>query len=173
MSKVFGYANRGRSLEELINYTNEQYKAKGVALVQKVATPWTVIRRGSQIVSAFPAEKSTVDFIGVAREKVPVAFDAKQCKKPTLFPLSYIEPHQMLFLKIWSGYGGEAFFIIEMLALQKIFRVPYVVMSKYWELARIGGRKSIPIDDFKEMQPLRSADGIALDYLRLYQGGLK
>lgn len=168
MSKSWGYANRGRSLEELIIYTNEQYKGQGDALIQKVATPWTVIRRGKQIVSAFPAEKSTVDFVGIVREKIPVAFDAKQCKEPTRFPLSYVEPHQMLFLKIWSGYGGEAFFVIEMVALQKIFRVPYTVMSKYWELARIGGRKSIPADDFKEMQSLRSTDGIALDYLRIY-----
>lgn len=173
MPKSWGHANLGRSLEDLIIYSNKQYQAQGVALVQKVPTPWTVIRRGKQIVSAFPAEKSTVDFIGIEREKISVAFDAKQCKEPTRFPLTYIEPHQMLFLKIWSGYGGESFFIIEMVALQKIFRVPYVVMSKYWDLARSGGRKSIPVDDFQEMQPLKSADGIALDYLELYRGGTK
>lgn len=167
MIKSLGYANRGRSLEDLINYSNEQYRAKGVALIQKVATPWTVIRRGKQIVSAFPAEKSTVDFIGVVHEKIPIAFDAKQCKEETRFPLSYIEHHQMVFLKQWSGYGGEAFFVIEMIALREIFRVPYGVISKYWEDAQSGGRKSIPIDDFKKMQPLKSANGIVLDYLGL------
>jgi recombination protein U len=40
------YANRGKSLEDLINYANQQYLVKGVALVQKIPTPWTVIRRG-------------------------------------------------------------------------------------------------------------------------------
>lgn len=166
MYKSWGHANRGRSLEELIIHSSEQYKAKGVALIQKVATPWTVIRKGKQIVSAFPAEKSTVDFIGMACNQ-SIAFDAKECKQPR-FPLAYIKPHQMDFLAGWTRQGGQAFFIIEMTVLGKIYHVSYSHVNHYWEKAKGGGRKSIPLEDF--VDPLKSAGGIALDYLRLYQG---
>jgi recombination protein U len=168
MYKSWGHANLGRSLEELIIHSNNQYKAKGAALIQKVATPWTVIRRGKQIVSAFPAEKSTVDFIGVVSGVKPVAFDAKQCKQ-SRFPLSYIEGHQMNFLYEWQSQGGEAFFVIEMVELNQIFRLPLDVMCDYFNNATaLGGRKSIPLEDFKDLTPLKSAGGVALDYLGLY-----
>ena len=52
------YANRGKPLEDLINYANQQYLAKGVALVQKIPTPWTVVIRRGMRISAFPAQKS-------------------------------------------------------------------------------------------------------------------
>ncbi|MBC2722663.1 MAG: Holliday junction resolvase RecU [Desulfosporosinus sp.] len=84
------YANRGKSLEYLINFANQQYLAKRVALVQYIPTDWTVIRWGTQIISAFPAHKSTVDYIGVRNfkgETVPLAFDAKQCMRVFLYQI--------------------------------------------------------------------------------------
>ena len=35
---------RGSALEELINRTNEQYREKGLALIQKIPTPITPIK---------------------------------------------------------------------------------------------------------------------------------
>ena len=35
---------RGSTLEELINRSNEQYREKGLALIQKVPTPITPVR---------------------------------------------------------------------------------------------------------------------------------
>ena len=35
---------RGSALEELVNRSNEQYRDKGLALIQKVPTPITPIR---------------------------------------------------------------------------------------------------------------------------------
>jgi len=161
------YANRGKSLETLIEHANKQYKAKGVALIQKVATPWTVIRRGKQIVSAFPAEKSTVDFIGIAQDYA-VAFDAKQCKEKTRFPLSNIEQHQMDFLREWARQDGKSFFIIEMSELGKIYKAEFGHISHYWYKALKGGRKSIPIKDFDKFKVVGQAGGIVLDYLGIY-----
>jgi len=165
------YANRGKSLETLIEYSNSQYKAKGVALIQKVATPWTVVRRGKQIVSAFPAEKSTVDFIGTMKFMnggVPIAFDAKQCKLKTSFPLSNIEKHQFDFLRDWEQQGGESFFIIEMTALNTIYKIEFKEIMKYWLESVNGGKKSIPIKDFTKFKVLEQSGGIVLDYLELY-----
>ena len=34
---------RGSTLEELINRTNEQYREKGLALIQKIPTPITPV----------------------------------------------------------------------------------------------------------------------------------
>jgi len=160
------HANRGKSLEDLIIYANEQYKAKGVALIQKVATPWTVIRKGKQIVSAFPAEKSTVDFIGVVKN-IPIAFDAKQCKEYTRFPLINVEQHQLDFLKNWRKQGGTSFLIIEMTALRKIYKVELDEIMRYWLNSLAGGRKSIPVKDFDKFKVVGQASGIVLDYLEV------
>lgn len=160
ISKV-NYANKGKSLETLINLSNTQYRQKGIALIQKIATPWTVIRRGEQIVSAFPAEKSTVDYIGL-QNGVPIAFDAKQCHNKTSFPLSRVEPHQIAFLQRWEQEKGDAFFLIEMTSLGKIYRVPLAEITKERE------RKSIPIAEIASFDEVKSAGGIALDYLGAY-----
>ena len=35
---------RGSTLEDLVNRTNEQYREKGLALIQKIPTPITPVR---------------------------------------------------------------------------------------------------------------------------------
>ena len=127
-----------------------------------------MIRLGTQIISAFPAHKSTVDYIGVRNfkgETVPLAFDAKQCMQKTSFPLSNIEQHQLDYLVEWKFHGGTSFFIIEMLALKIIFRVELHEIMSYWLAAEAGGRKGIPLKDFDKFQVLGQAGGIVLDYL--------
>ena len=57
---------RGSTLEELINRSNEQYREKGLALIQKVPTPITPVRIAKdtrQITLAYFEQKSTVDYI--------------------------------------------------------------------------------------------------------------
>lgn len=157
-------ANRGKSFEQLIEHSNKQYRAKGKALIQKVPTPWRVIRRGKQIVSAHPAEKSTVDFVGVYGGKA-VAFDAKSTREVTRFPLSNIELHQMVFLQEFHDQGGQAFILIEFAKTYEVFLVPYVKIREYWNAAQNGGRKSIPYEDMKLFPKISSGNGIALDYL--------
>ena len=71
---------RGSTLEELINRSNEQYREKGLALIQKVPTPITPVRIAKdtrQITLAYFEQKSTVDYIG-AVQGIPVCFDAKE-----------------------------------------------------------------------------------------------
>ena len=77
---------RGSALEELINRSNEQYREKGLALIQKVPTPITPIRidkESRHITLAYFEQKSTVDYIGVV-QGIPVCFDAKSVT-PTPF----------------------------------------------------------------------------------------
>ena len=65
---------RGSALEELINRTNEQYREKGLALIQKIPTPITPIKIDKEkrhITLAYFVQKSTVDYIG-AVQGIPV-----------------------------------------------------------------------------------------------------
>jgi recombination protein U len=165
------YANRGKSLEILIEHANEQYKSKGVALIQKVWTPWKVTWAGGKVTSAFPAQKSTVDYIGIEgdqRHSTPIAFDAKQCKLKTNFPLANIEQHQVDFLWDWQARGGASFLLIEMTVLGKIYRVETDEIMRRWLNKSIGGPKSIPIKDFTKFKEVGQAGGCVLDYLELY-----
>lgn len=71
---------RGASLEELINVTNEKYREKKLALVQKIPTPIKPIKIDKEtrhITLAYFDQKSTVDYIGIA-QGYAVAFDAKE-----------------------------------------------------------------------------------------------
>lgn len=56
------YANRGRAAELVVEMTLRSYAEQGIALIQKIPTPWVVTRRGGAVTGAFPAKKSTVDY---------------------------------------------------------------------------------------------------------------
>ena len=104
---------RGSTLEELINRTNEQYREKGLALIQKVPTPITPIRIDQEhrhITLAYFDKKSTVDYIG-AVQGIPVCFDAKECQTE-VFPLANIHEHQLLFMQEFEKQKGVAFLLL-------------------------------------------------------------
>src|SRR5687768_5618520 len=109
--------NLGKEFEQKIEWANEVYYLKRQAIIQKIATPWKVQRRfnnrtkKSEIVSAFPEEKSTVDFGGTAKGK-SIWFDAKSTQNKTSFPLANVKAHQVDFLKRVAEQGGIAFILI-------------------------------------------------------------
>ena len=99
---------RGSTLEEFINRTNEAYREKNLALIQKIPTPITPIeidKSSRHITLAYFDTKSTVDYIGVV-QGIPVCFDAKECAVLT-FPLHNIHPHQIAFMKKFEEQGGD------------------------------------------------------------------
>lgn len=159
--KNLSYKNRGKSFEKLIEYTNRQYKLKGLALIDQVPTPTKNIK--GRIVYE---KKSTVDFIGISKSKA-IAFDAKNTKQETRFDLKNVHVHQVEYLKHHQEQGGKAFFLIHFEKLQKTFFVPLGWFLRYWEGAKLGGRKSIPIEDIQfHCEEVRSENGIALHYLK-------
>ena len=104
---------RGSTLEELVNRTNEQYREKGLALIQKVPTPITPIKIDKEhrhITLAYFEQKSTVDYIG-AVQGIPVCFDAKECKTDT-FPLANVHQHQIQFMADFERQKGIAFLLL-------------------------------------------------------------
>ena len=108
---------RGSTLEDMINRTNERYREKGLALIQKIPTPITPIKIDKEhrhITLAYFEQKSTVDYIG-AVQGVPVCFDAKECHVRT-FPLQNVHPHQVEFMEDFENghfsgtyHAGRAF----------------------------------------------------------------
>ena len=65
---------RGSTLEDLINRTNDSYREKKLALIQKIPTPITPIqidKSSRHITLAYFDQKSTVDYIG-AVQGIPI-----------------------------------------------------------------------------------------------------
>lgn len=165
---VLSQSNRGMALENLIVYTNRVYKNKGVALVDKVPTPWSVNydRRINKVKNAYPTEKSTVDFVGISKG-TGIAFDSKYTKEKTRFPLSNIKKHQVDYLKGFENQGGVAFFIVHFDHYGETFFLPINKLLEWWEQKDKGGRKSIPYKWFAlNIDKIKSGYGVPLNYLR-------
>ena len=127
---------RGSGLEDLINRTNESYREKGLALIQKVPTPITPIKidkENRHITLAYFDQKSTVDYIG-AVQGIPVCFDAKECHTDT-FPLANIHEHQVQFMEDFEKQEGLAFLIIHYTARDVLYYFNFAQMKKFWDRA--------------------------------------
>jgi recombination protein U len=157
---------RGSVLEESINLTNEMYRTKGLALVQKVPTPITPINFDKQkghITLAYFEQKSTVDYIGVSQE-IPICFDAKECAAQS-FPLHNIHEHQMQFMGDFEAQGGIAFLIIHFTKLDLYYYVPYRDIVKIWREAKEGGKKSFKYTVLDEKYLIKLEKNVYVHYL--------
>ena len=141
---------RGSTLEELINRTNEQYREKGLALIQKIPTPITPVKMDKtsrHITLAYFEQKSTVDYIG-AVQGIPVCFDAKECCVKT-FPLANIHPHQVSFMDEFEK------------------------QKEFWKRMEDGGRKSFRREELDEEFYLSGKNGFLVPYLEGIQKDLQ
>ena len=151
-------ANRGMSLEEDINLSNEYYRDMGIALITKRPTPINIVKvdysKGARITDAYFEKQSTTDYNGVYKGKY-IDFEAKNTKSETSFPLSNISEHQIIHLKNVIKHGGIAFFIICFQLKNEVYLLDASFVIEFWEK---GGRKSIPYDVFKEKGVLIKQD---------------
>lgn len=165
---------RGSTLEELVNRTNEQYREKGLALIQKIPTPITPIRLDKEnrhITLAYFEQRSTVDYIG-AVQGIPVCFDAKECSTET-FPLSNIHPHQVEFMRAFEKQGGVAFFLLFFSMTDSFYYLSLRELLFFWERMEKGGRKSFRRDELKENCYLQKKNGFLVPYLEGIQKDLE
>ena len=140
---------RGSTLEEMINRTNEQYRDKHLALIQKVPTPITPIKidkESRHITLAYFEKKSTVDYIG-AVQGIPVCFDAKECKTDS-FPLANIHEHQVTFMKDFEQQGGFPSCCC-IYGAGRILYLRYETMKTFWDRGQNGGKKHFPTPSLK------------------------
>lgn len=166
-SKITFYGNRGMTLEEDINLTNEYYKEKKIALIYKKPIPIKVLKVNetkTRIKDGFYEKKSTLDYSGIYKEKY-IEFDAKETNSKTSFPLSNIHPHQIEHIKNIIFYKGIAFLIIRFNSIGKTYLLEG---EKLINFLNTEDRKSIPLSFFeKNCQTIELKYRPRLDYLKL------
>ena len=134
---------KGNELEKRANRQNILYRKDVRALILKVEVPIIITRKG------LVAKQSTVDYTGTLKGGKSIAFDAKETRSKTSFPLANIEDHQLAYLQFQQKLGGIAFFMIHFKVVysEKVFITPINLIEKY----KYGNkRKSIPFNDFKK-----------------------
>ncbi len=143
------YANRGMTLEDDLNQTNEYYNLHNITLVYKKPTPIQVVQveyPKNKIKEAYFHEPSTLDYTGVYQGRY-LEFDAKETQSKTSFPLSNIHKHQMEHLKKVIFYGGIAFLIVRFSSLNKTY---LLLGEDLISFINTNERKSIPLDYFQK-----------------------
>ena len=166
-SKFTFYGNRGMTLEEYINLTNEYYKEKNIALIYKKPIPIKVLKINStktRIQDAFYEKKSTLDYNGIYKEKY-IEFDAKETNNKTSFPLNNIHMHQIEHIKNIISYKGIAFLIVRFNLLNKTYLLKG---EKLIEFLSNEDRKSIPLSYFEQnCKEIKLKYSPRLDYLNV------
>ncbi len=151
---------RGMALESRVNKCNLLYRKKKLALIEKIELEFKITNRGN-----IPL-LSTVDYKGMVKQAngraTGIAFDAKETKSKTSFPLKNIEAHQLEYLRYVTMIGGEAYFLIHFMEVHpdQAFLTPIKFIDSYW--SNEDGPKSIKLEAF-ERSWLRDID----DYLQL------
>ena len=164
---------RGSTLEDIINRSNDSYREKKLALIQKVPTPITPIsidKESRHITLAYFDQKSTVDYIG-AVQGIPVCFDAKECAVET-FPLHNIHPHQIAFMREFEEQGGISFIILSYTVKNEIYYLPFDEILRFWTRMDEGGRKSFTYEEVDKSWQIRSCRDIFVHYLEMIQKDL-
>jgi recombination protein U len=161
-------ANLGKSFEEEVKLANAAYLERGIALVQKISTPWVVIRRGKQIVSAFPEGKSTLDFRGTVLGGMSISFDCKESEDERGLPLKHIQPHQIDYMQNALSVGEESFILCYMKKLDRRYKINgYTILNCWDEWQANKGKRGYNYIPIEAMREIKSKNGIVLDYLEM------
>lgn len=104
-------ANRGKPFEDFINFANEKYQAKGIAVMHKVPAEFIPLRGAhGQVASCKVDRKSCVDYLGRFRD-IPVAVEAKHTQGARI-DFSAVQDHQAEYLDAWmEGEGRQLAFV--------------------------------------------------------------
>lgn len=170
ISKETNYKNRGMTLENDINKTNEYYKEIEKAYIYKKPTPIKIVkvdypsREKAIIKEAYFTIPSTTDYNGLYKGKY-IDFEAKETISKTSFSLSNIHKHQIKHLDNIDKNGGISFIIVRFTTLNKTY---FVLAKDFIEYVNNATRKSIPIDFFeKKAYILNDTYRPPIDYLKV------
>lgn len=151
INKQINYGNRGMSLENDLNITNEQYLSNNKAIIYKKPTPITInqvdykSRVDAVIKEAHFKVPSTTDYNGIYKGKY-IDFEAKETKLD-YFPLGNIHAHQILHLQRIVEHGGIGFLIVKFTKFDKIFLLEEKELTNFLKTST---RKSIPMNFFEK-----------------------
>jgi len=149
-NNIIQYANRGMSLENDINLSNEYYINNNIAYIYKKPTPIQIVkvnypsRNKAVIKEAYFKEPSTTDYNGLYKGKY-IDFEAKETNN-TSFPIKNIHNHQINHIKNIYINGGICFILIR---FNKI-NTTYLLSAKdFLNFINTQDRKSIPLSYIK------------------------
>ena len=166
---------RGSTLEDLLNRTNDSYREKKLALIQKIPTPITPIeidKKSRHITLAYFDMKSTVDYIG-AVQGFAVCFDAKDTTQKYL-PLQNIHEHQVTFMKDFEQQGGISFLLLYFTARDEYYYLRYETMKTFWDRGQNGGKKHFSYTELETSFFLpRTGSSVLVPYLNGIQKDLE
>ena len=166
---LINYKNRGMTLEDDINKSNQYYEENNIAYIYKKPTPIKVtkvefIGKNKIIKEAFYTEPSTTDYNGIYKGYY-IDFEAKETKNKTSFPLANIHLHQLKHLENISNVGGIGFLIVRFTTLNET----YILMNSDLKNYLVNSeKKSIPHDYFvKHGYLLKEGLRPRIDYLSI------
>lgn len=149
------FSNRGMTLEEDINQTNQYYLDVDKAIIHKKPTPIQIVkvnyprRSAAVITEAYFKQASTTDYNGIYKNRY-IDFEAKETKNKTSFPLANIHEHQINHMESIVKHGGICFMIIRFSQHQETYLLEADKLLPYWYEMQRDGRKSIPYTDIKQ-----------------------
>lgn len=171
--KPIRYGNRGMTLEEDLNLTNQYYLENGQAVIHKKPTPIQIVqvdypaRSAAVIKEAYFKQPSTTDYNGVYKGRY-IDFEAKETKNSHSFPLQNFHEHQIRHMMLVAQQKGISFVIIRFAATEEVFLLPSQHLFRFWERMKNGGRKSIAkeeIENYGKIIPVKYQPRI--DYLEV------
>lgn len=167
------FSNRGKSLEDDLNETNDYYVANSLANIYKKPVPIQIVkveypkRSAAVIREAYFRTPSTTDYNGVWNGYY-IDFEAKETESRTSFPLKNIHQHQIKHMQAVVIQKGIAFFIVRFTKLDRTFVAPFHMIENAWLDMEAGGRKSIPLRVFEESaEELQLGYAPRIDYLQV------
>lgn len=152
---TISYGNRGMSLEEDINITNEYYLSKGIAVIHKKPTPLQIVkvdypkRSAAVIKEAYFQKASTTDYNGVFQGKY-IDFEAKETRNKTSFPLKNFHEHQIEHMEQVLSQNGICFTLLRFSMSDEVFLLDAEHLCIYWK-NQDKERKSIPKKEIEKL----------------------
>ncbi|MEH7353533.1 Holliday junction resolvase RecU [Neobacillus drentensis] len=149
------YSNRGMTLEDDLNETNEFYRERRIAVIHKKPTPVQIVqvdypnRSAAVIKEAYFKLASTTDYNGVYKGKY-IDFEAKETQNPTSFPLKNFHQHQVQHMEEVMNQGGICFVILRFTKFEQVYLLEAKHLLNYWERMMNGGRKSIMKEEIEQ-----------------------
>jgi len=170
IENYISYANRGMTLENDLNLTNEYYRLIDKAYIYKKPTPIKITkvdypsRSAAVIKEAYFEEPSTTDYNGIYNGMY-IDFEAKETNSKTSFPLDNIHKHQIKHIENIIRHNGIAFIIVRFNKLDLTF---YLKGEDLILFINSYKRKSIPLNYFQEKAlVLRNEYQPRIDYLKI------
>lgn len=154
-NKEINHGQRGMTLENDLDKTNQFYLDTKRAIIHKKPTPVQIVdvdypsRKKAKITEAYFKIPSTSDYNGLYKGKY-IDFEAKETRNKTRFPLINIHAHQVEHMRACHNQGGIVFLIVKFTVHDEVYLYPFEHFSKHWDEFTGDGRKSITYADIKD-----------------------